>query len=1495
MHWVQPQVSVTAATDNPPARRFQELAAGLMLCAILAVAAVLRFTGLNWDEGKWIHPDEGHMRMINSVIQMPDNLRLYFDTHDSPLNPRNRDHQYSYGTLPLFLTRAAGEWLDRACGEPVDPLSRAVTSFFLSSEDETCNPGTFTGAQSAQVGRAFSALADLGTILVTYLIGRRLHGKAVGVLAAGLVALTAFSIQQAHFFTVDSMASFFTLLAAYFSVRAASSPRSSLKLWLGSALGGVATGLAAACKVSAGVASLFVMLGAASWLIQRTRGARAMERARLILVHILPCLLLAGLLSLVAFRVGQPYAFEGPGFFGLRPSPEWFSRLSQIRAEQNGELDYPSGRQWTDRPAILFAWINIVVWGMGLPLGLVAWAAWAITGLELLKGKIEHLLPWCWGTIVFLYLSTRWVRTMRYFLPLYPILTLLAAYTLIRAQRTTRAQWRRLGAAVTALVVVCTAFWGTAMFSIYLRPHTRIAASRWIFENVPAGTTVANEHWDWGLPLRIDGHDPFGGEYRGLEMQHYDEDTEEKRSRLYEWLDQADYIFLASNRLYASISRLPARYPLTTEYYRALFAGELGFELQAEFTSYPSFGPLQFPDQESPYPLGGAQYTRQRDPVVVRLPPAEEAFSVYDHPRVLIFRKTDAYSRDLVDRVLGAIDVNRALHGLTPREASAAPRNLSFDDPTWEGQQAGGTWSEMFNAEGPLNRYPGLAALAWWVVTTILGWLAFPLMFASFTRLPDRGYGLARVLGLLLLAYLTWLAASVRVLPNTRGTIVRMALLLGLVGVGVGGARRRSLLRFVHSKWHILLLSEAVFGALYLLWLGVRCLQPDLWHPIVGGEKPMDFAYLNAVIKSTWFPPYNPWFSGSFINYYYFGFVIVGTLIKLMGTVPSIAYNLAVPLLFALTGLGAFSVALSLFGGHRRGATTAGVTTAALTVLLGNLGVVRLVRLALITLGGELFPSTIPGYAETVAMFRGLWRVLGEGARLPIRPESWYWNPTRIIPASPGEAGPISEFPAFTFLYADLHAHMIAFPLTLLALAFAVQWVRARRPRLLGLVLGALVVGALWPTNTWDYPAYLTLGLSGIALGTAFWRAPSHPHYAHWWRRAWAFGWRAVLLVALTQLLYLPYVRHYAAGYTSAGLWRGSRTPADIFLWIHGIMLYPLVTRLAIQACPRLACCTRRRRVVTRTLALLVLVAATVALTWLGYTVALIVVPVGALTALLILSPGMPASRRLLWLMVAGACVLSLAVEIIVLRGDIGRMNTVFKFYLQVWVLMAVAAGVSVAWIRERSRRWGPRLRNLWWSGMVLLLLGGALFLPFGVRARATTRMAPGVGPTLDGMAFMSEAVVTDGKIADEGEEIPLSGDYAAIRWMQANIPGSPVVLEGLGRREYLWANRVSTYTGLPTVVGWRWHQVQQRAVLPNAQVDSRRTDVRECYETADEERAQEILATYGVRYVYVGGYERAYYDHVGLAKFDSMVDTGLMQVVYNAEGTTIYEVLSGS
>lgn len=730
--------------DQPRANRLIAVALGLI---VLTLAAVLRFSYLNWDLAQWIHPDEGHMRAVTGAVQWPDTLASYFDTQASPLNPRNHDRVYSYGTLPLFATRAVTEWLDRACAPEPDRFPALVARLVLDNlgrsgapSNRLCAPGTFTWTYNAFVGRHLSALADLGTVLLIGLLGHMLYGRRVGLPAMALAAVNAFMIQQAHFYTVDSAATFFTVLTGLCAVRAGKHP-TDRPPWGWLALAGLSTGLATACKVSAAPAGGLAALGALWWAHRvgapaPTTGPDAdpdhpapftsgteNDRAGTIsdtqsppitiptaVLRIVAPLLLAALLSLLAFRVGQPYAFEGPGFLGVRPNAAWFDRLAQISEEQSGVIDYPSGRQWTARLPLVFPMGNLIVWGMGLPLGLAALWGWAQSGWELVRGDQRHLVLWLWTTAYIAFYASRWVKAMRYFLPIYPFLIVIAAYTIQRhlseAMRhhlergagiftSPRAStacppsegrapddrhsriWARV--ALTLIVLTGTTAWGLALFRIYLRPHTRIAASRWIYDNVLDGSVVANEHWDWGLPLRIDGKDAFsaggpGPDLTQVTLELYNEDTPEKREQLIDWLNKADYLFLASNRLYGSISRMPERYPLTTEYYRALFAEELGFELVAEFTSYPEIGPFIFPDQENPYPLARPATATQRDGVRVPLPPAEESFSVYDHPDCLVFRKRADYSPADVSARLSQVDLTQAVTWQTPQEAT--PRTI---------------------------------------------------------------------------------------------------------------------------------------------------------------------------------------------------------------------------------------------------------------------------------------------------------------------------------------------------------------------------------------------------------------------------------------------------------------------------------------------------------------------------------------------------------------------------------------------------------------------------------------------------------------------------------------------------------------------------------------------------------------------------------------------------------------------------------------------------
>jgi uncharacterized membrane protein len=261
--------------------------------------------------------------------------------------------------------------------------------------------------------------------------------------------------------------------------------------------------------------------------------------------------------------------------------------------------------------------------------------------------------------------------------------------------------------------------------------------------------------------------------------------------------------------------------------------------------------------------------------------------------------------------------------------------------------------------------------------------------------------------------------------------------------------------------------------------------------------------------------------------------------------------------------------------------------------------------------------------------------------------------------------------------------------------------------------------------------------------------------------------------------------------------------------------------------------------------------------------------------------------------------LITLMVEMVVVRGDIGRMNTVFKFYLQVWGLFALSAAAALGWLLEPVRRWLPGWRIAWRTGLAFLVFSAFLFTLYGTIAKIKDRWVPTAPHTLDGIAYITYASYTE-DYANTTENTPsdqrslsmdLSQDYRAIRWMQENIQGSPVIVEANSRNLYRWYTRFTINTGLPGVVGWEWHQQQQRAVNPPEWVTKRVADVANFYNTVDMQAVKQFLNLYQVKYIVVGQLEQVTYPGPGLDKFPAFVGN-LWNEVYRDGDTVIYEVI---
>lgn len=1414
----------------------------VVLAAILALALGLRLYGLDWDHGHHLHPDERFISLVDSGTKWPPSFRAYFETHYSPLNP-NFGASYSYGTFPLFL----GKGVAQATGQ--------------SGYDD-----------SYLVGRTLTALFDTGTVLLVFAIGSLLWSRRVGLLAALLSALTVLQIQLAHFWTVDPYVTFFSTATLYLSIRIVRSGGAANYLLCGAAIG-----LGLASKVTALTLLALPVTAVALRVISSTR-----ERAGRPAARITP-LLGKGLLGLAGcgaagfavFRVAQPYAFAGPHIWDIGLDGRFLDVLREQRILTSGNAGYPPFVQWANRAGYVFPLENILFWGLGLPLGLATVAGVAYAGYRLFRlGDTRPVLPLVLVVTVLGAYGGRFVAFARYFEPAYPALVLLAAVVLVRAWALRRRpRLRVLGLAAPA-VVVLTAAWAFAFLHVYRAPVTRIEASHWIFSHVPSGSRILQENWDDALPLGLGGADD-PEIYRYTTFDPYPADTREKMNGLVRRLRRTEYVILSSDRARKAIPRIPAAFPATTRYYHALDDGSLGFDLVAKFSSPPYLFGIRIPDDW-----------------------AEESLSVYDHPIVRIYRKTNRYSDDRARTVLMADHPERAV-SLTPRQGDF--NGLLETESQAREQQRGGSWKALFGTKVGVGRYSPKnvirdhPVIAWLLALELLSLAVVPLLFLAVPSLPDRGFALAKPLGLLLLAFPVWLGVSLGLFTFSPAAVVGSGLALFAAGAVAALARRSQLSAFFARAWPYVIVAELVFLGVFMAFYALRLGDPDLWHPARGGEKPMDFAYLNAVVKSRTLPPYDPWFGGGYLNYYYFGQFMTAVLIKPLGIAPEVAYNLAVPMFAALAAAATLSLTYNLVvaAGARlrlkRPAPPAGAIAAALLAVVlvlgaGNLDPIRQWsrRLQQVDTWHLAAGTWFPG--RFLAAIGGLWNWLVHGVTLP--PFDW-WGSSRVIP----QLSAITEFPFFTFLFGDLHAHMMALPLAITATTLALALVlagadRASLPRRVGILcLLGLVIGSLRATNTWDFPTQVVVGVLA-ALGCV-WLV----HRRLSWPTLRAALGHVALLLGIAWLLFLPFAlsfEQFAGGIERSP---GTTGPQDYLL--HFGLFLLLAAGLAGARLTVLVHRPKGRALAVGALSGVVvagiLVAASQA-TQYG-TALLLAVIAGLFAALAVVEARRSAPVGLLvaYALLLVALGVSLGVELFHVQNDIDRQNTVFKFYLQVWWLLAIvgAVGAWVVWDLVRRRLAEHKLGRpavaaaaVWGTAVALLFAGAALYPASAISPREADRFHA-TPWTPDGMAYMPTARYTD----DHGT-YDLGRDYRAILWTRDHVVGSPIIMEGV-TPVYGWGNRFAVYTGLPAVIGWDVHQGQQRLAYSD-QVTQRRADVDSFYNTHDTRLALQILRRYDVRYVFVGGLERRYYDHAGLSKIQRL--PGISRV-YDSASVQIYRV----
>jgi YYY domain-containing protein len=791
--------------------------------------------------------------------------------------------------------------------------------------------------------------------------------------------------------------------------------------------------------------------------------------------------------------------------------------------------------------------------------------------------------------------------------------------------------------------------------------------------------------------------------------------------------------------------------------------------------------------------------------------------------------------------------------------------------------------------------------LSWWLLVTLAGAAALPLVMRLLGGLPDRGYTLARAAGVLLVAFVYWLLAILGFLRNdTSGMLLAWVIVLVVGAVAFLTGPRIDLRAWWASNKRIVLAGELLFIGLFVAWAIVRAQQNGLYAT----EKPMELAFISAAMRSEAFPPNDPWMAGYAISYYYFGYVITAMLAMLSGAPSTMAFNLILAMLFALTGLTVFGVVANLVRAAQKA-----VSRTAPAILTGLLGAVFV-----ILLGNYQVPLIEIPYQTGIASPQYL-AAIDADERNELRPAPaasfqewsywWFFRGARVLndrnlDGSRNEV--IDEFPQFSFLLADVHPHVLALPFAVLALGLALNIVLTRRsPALPETALYAVASGGLIFMNTWDGPIYMAALVGAEAL-----RRLSVSPTGRWSRQDFIsmaiFGG---LIVGLAVALYFPFLVSFRS--QLGGVLPNVIHPTSFSQF--GIMFGPLLLLLAaflgVEA-------WRARGLMHWRFG----VQAGLTILWVLFMVMFVLLVLGALlpdlrgtifgfidqngglgtvfpqilskrlthifTSLLLVGfiivalarmfPRVPTNEPLdeappatritvptptafALLLVCMGAMLTLIPEFVYLRDNFGtRMNTVFKFYYQAWIIWGIAAAYGLHVIfgqHEGERILKLPARVVLAGGAVVAISLGLLYPVLGVYYRTQIENGAFISEpqpmTLDGA--LSAASAADVQVTLCLGEI-VRGDDAVVA---ARVGGS----YDIGSPATGLAGRL---VGLPNLINWPGHQGQWRGGTYNQIAGSREFDIDRLFGDPTWRTAEEIIARYGITHIMFGDAERDKY-----------------------------------
>jgi len=899
--------------------------------------------------------------------------------------------------------------------------------------------------------------------------------------------------------------------------------------------------------------------------------------------------------------------------------------------------------------------------------------------------------------------------------------------------------------------------------------------------------------------------------------------------------------------------------------------------------------------------------------------------------------------------------------------------------------------------------------LLWYLFISLLGWLSFPIAHRLLSGLPGKGYSLSKALGLLLWGFFFWFLTSVGLLQNDLAGQLLALVILVCLSLWAGWKDKFAALRtWIKENVKFILAIEILFLIAFGLWSFVRASNPA----IIGTEKPMEMAFINAILRSPGFPPNDPWLSGYAISYYYFGYVLIAMLIRITGVSSGVGYNLSAALWFALTAIGSYGVIYNLVKARwldkkkdKKAGTPTWLYFAALLAPFLILIVSNLHAVLDVLHARGLFWTTTSDGIQVSEFWE--WLKLRELDQPPSSPYSWlptrpggvqWWGASRVLQDfryNHEAIEVIDEFPNFSYLLSDLHPHVLAMPFVLMIINQALNlFLGGMQGKIKifkieipfsfpGLLLSIVSLGGLAFLNTWDFPFYLAL------MGAAF---LVQRYYSEGWefKRILEFVYFMLGLGIPSILLYLPFFLSFAsqAGGVFPSLIFYTR---GVYFWI---MFAPFLVPLLVYLIYEWVGHKKGRQILKALLSTLGFIFMLFGLTWLlSYFASRLpdlaqqfmwlqgagdisistllwealrrrlVDPVTLMTLglMMFLCLGLlikekmprseeqdnataeavshPVNQMTLFalLLILWGVLLTMGPEFVYLRDQFAvRMNTIFKFYFQAWILWSLATGYAIIVLWRKSSRWGVlvngllglvgilsifilgftiasgytdtssftgfddklfgvypqdwamaaiglivvaliigtliRKKWLWTLRIVIVLtIGLGLVYPIIALWNKTNGFKPYGGLTLDGTAYY---------------RLVSPDQMDAVDWLKEAPLGVMVEAVSPTGGSYTGYARVSTLSGMPTVLGWIGHVLQWRG--GGEEMGTRQADIEMLYSTSSWMEAKRIIDNYNIRYIYIGDLERSTY-LVNEEKFQMQ-----LRAVFENPNAIIYEVPAG-